>query len=312
MKFSNTLLLVTATASLAMVAAPAADAFSWANIRLPPWLEEKYAYLKQPQSMAVKNIPVVKNTGAGGWPIKEYAPRRFATGDAPSAVGPPTNTAGTPGPSSPTTRPRRSGHRRRRPRRRNRVRRSSSPGQHRRRRRRRPAGQQRKHGRRHRRPGQRRARGRRQRKPTTAVPTTPAPTGGTATGTAAASLGGAPGGIREWKAAMRQQMREQAAREQAKLEAKKRYEMLTYGRLLSVSDSGYDYEPFDDEYDEGYSLSEDAAFEDAWDDPYDSGEGYSIADEAFEDAWDDTYDGEGFSLEEGFDEELEDAAEYEY
>ncbi|KAJ3354102.1 hypothetical protein GGF32_002671 [Allomyces javanicus] len=52
---------------------------------------------------------------------------------------------------------------------------------------------------------------------------------------------------------------------------------------FSVSDSGYDYEPFDDEYDEAYSLSGEAGSaddnDDVWDDAYD-GEAYSTADEA--------------------------------
>ncbi|KNE56691.1 hypothetical protein AMAG_02474 [Allomyces macrogynus ATCC 38327] len=52
---------------------------------------------------------------------------------------------------------------------------------------------------------------------------------------------------------------------------------------FSVSDSGYDYEPFDDAYDEGFSVSGEpgsADEDDAWDDAYDGGEAYSAADEA--------------------------------
>ncbi|KNE56669.1 hypothetical protein AMAG_02453 [Allomyces macrogynus ATCC 38327] len=61
----------------------------------------------------------------------------------------------------------------------------------------------------------------------------------------------------------------------------------------SLSDSGYDYEPFDEEYDEGFSISEDEfGDDDAWEDMYD-GEAYSVEDEAFED---DANEGEGFSM----------------
>ncbi|KAJ3354123.1 hypothetical protein GGF32_002692 [Allomyces javanicus] len=286
MKLSNALLLATATASLAMVALPAdAQSISFGGLKFKPgslFADDKRSYGRPPPPPAKHPKSTI------GAPMR-WAVSRFATGDAPSAVGSPANT-GTPGPSSPTKRPRRRGHgRRRRPRRRNRVRRRSTG---RPRRRRRHPGQ--------RRPGQRRTRGRRNRKPTTAgsaqVPS------GTVTRTAAASRGGAPGGIREYKAALRRKQQEEWAAEQAWLKSQKQKAQ------FSLSD-GYDYEPFGDEYDEGFSVSEDAAYDgdDAWDDAYD-GDGFSFADEAFEDAWDDAYDGEGFSLEEAF----EDAADYEY
>ncbi|KNE55008.1 hypothetical protein AMAG_00945 [Allomyces macrogynus ATCC 38327] len=300
MKVSNTLLFATATASLAMIAAPA-DAFSFANIRLPPWLEEKYAHLKQPRSMTVKNIPVVKNTGASGRTIKEYAPRWFATGDAPSAVGSPTN-AGTPGPSSPMTRPRRSGHRRRHPRQRNRVRRSSSPGRRRRRHRRPGQGhahghgpsQGRAHGHRHSR-GHRRGHPHRRRprpahgKPTTSTPAQ-VPTSATTpiTGSAAASHADMSPRSYDFQSMepVRRGYPNRYVSDLARFEQIKarhnRMSTIKHAAKHSLAD-GYDYEPFDDEYDEGFSISEDAAFgdDDAWEDNYEGD--FSVSEDAWED-----------------------------
>ncbi|KAJ3374957.1 hypothetical protein GGF31_005679 [Allomyces arbusculus] len=97
------------------------------------------------------------------------------------------------------------------------------------------------------------------------------------------------------------------------------------GAKFAVADSGYHYESFDDDYDEGFSVSEDAYDgDDAWDDAY-NGESYSIANEAGtvdndddepedayyggdfslsedaaydgDDMWEDSYDGEGYSVE---------------
>ncbi|KAJ3354104.1 hypothetical protein GGF32_002673 [Allomyces javanicus] len=107
-----------------------------------------------------------------------------------------------------------------------------------------------------------------------------------------------------------------AKKKQKELEKAKRLMESEY----SISD-GYDYEPFDDAYDEGFSLSEDGFGDDgdAWEDMFD-GEGFSVEDAAaddeyyggdfsVEDAWDDAYEGEGFSVEDAYDEELEDAAD---
>ncbi|KAJ3354208.1 cytoskeletal protein binding protein [Allomyces javanicus] len=57
----------------------------------------------------------------------------------------------------------------------------------------------------------------------------------------------------------------------------------------SLSD-GHVYESFDDEYDEDYSVSEEAAFGDVWGDACDGGDWVSVADEAFGDTWDEAYD----------------------
>ncbi|KNE56670.1 hypothetical protein AMAG_02455 [Allomyces macrogynus ATCC 38327] len=61
---------------------------------------------------------------------------------------------------------------------------------------------------------------------------------------------------------------------------------------ISVANSGYHYESFDDAYDEAYSVSEDAAFDgndDAWTIP--------------DDMWDESHDGEGYSVEDAYDED---------
>ncbi|KAJ3347683.1 hypothetical protein GGF32_006772 [Allomyces javanicus] len=88
------------------------------------------------------------------------------------------------------------------------------------------------------------------------------------------------------------------------------------GRRYSVSDSGYDYEAFDDMWDDAYDGGDfsDAYDEDAVaDDEYDGGD-FSVSEDAAydgDDMWEDMYDvDEGFSVEDAYDEDAAVDEEY--
>ncbi|KNE56668.1 hypothetical protein AMAG_02452 [Allomyces macrogynus ATCC 38327] len=141
MKISNTLLLATATAALAMAAVPAVDAqsLSFGGFMNKAGLLTKDARDKyevgmnsrvKPSSSAVKTTAI-----RGGLPLtsKSWTVRKFATEDAPSAVGAPTTNAGTPTTTPPKAHPRRRTRRGHRRPRRHRGRRNSSAARRRRR-----------------------------------------------------------------------------------------------------------------------------------------------------------------------------------